>query len=75
MIKSILTAILFYFLSVSVCAQEGVEAVQKKSVEDRLIELENHQRDFEQWYSEFYLQSKQRVSPFLGEKISLGGFF
>ncbi len=46
-----------------------------KSVEQRLFELERQQREFNQWYSEYYIQSKDRVSPFLGEKISIGGFF
>ena len=46
-----------------------------KTTEQRLIEVERKLREFEQWYSDFYLQSKERVSPFLGEKISFGGFF
>jgi len=46
-----------------------------KSTEQRIVELERRIHDFEEWYSEFYLGSKNRVSPFLGEKISLGGFF
>lgn len=46
-----------------------------KSTEQRLLEVERRLRDFEEWYNEFYIQSKNRVSPFLGEKISMGGFF
>ena len=55
--------------------QETSQQVREKNIEKRLLELENQQREFEQWYSEYYLQSKNRVSPFLGEKISIGGFF
>lgn len=47
----------------------------KKTLEQRLLDVENQQREFEQWYSDYYLQSKGRISPFLGEKISLGGFY
>lgn len=46
-----------------------------KSAEQRLLEVERRLQDFEAWYNEFYLQSRNRVSPFLGEKISFGGFF
>ncbi|MCC2678768.1 MAG: hypothetical protein K0R29_1344 [Pseudobdellovibrio sp.] len=50
-------------------------AKSAKTTEQRIVELEQRLHDFEEWYNEFYLQSKNRVSPFLGEKISLGGFF
>jgi hypothetical protein len=46
-----------------------------RTADQRLLELEQRQREIENWYSQFYTQSKGRVSPFLGEKISLGGFF
>ncbi len=46
-----------------------------KSAEQRLLEVERRLRELDEWYNEYYLQSKNRVSPFLGEKISFGGFF
>lgn len=46
-----------------------------KSNEQRLQEIERKLREFEIWYNDFYLQGKERVSPFLGERVSFGGFF
>jgi hypothetical protein len=56
-------------------SQTTLSGAKTKSLEQRLLDLEERQREFEQWYTDFYLQSKDRVTPFLGEKISLGGFF
>ena len=46
-----------------------------KSIEERLSELEHQQRENENWYNNYYVLSKNRMTPFLGEKISFGGFF
>jgi hypothetical protein len=56
-------------------ATTTMSAGSGKTTEQRLRDLEERQHEFEQWYTDFYLQSKDRVTPFLGEKISLGGFF
>lgn len=45
------------------------------TIEKRIFELEQKQAEFNQWYTEFYLLGKGRVSPFLYEKISFGGYF
>src|SRR5688572_29309094 len=56
-------------------ASAPVKTSTSKSTEQKLKDLERRMRDFEEWYSEYYVQSKNRVSPFLGEKITIGGFF
>lgn len=64
----------FSFVNWAMAAPDA-KVVKTKSIEQRLLELERQQREFNQWYSEYYIQSKDRISPFLGEKISIGGFF
>ncbi|MGZ3691738.1 MAG: hypothetical protein ACXVAX_09550 [Pseudobdellovibrio sp.] len=54
---------------------EAETASKTKTVEQRLLELEREQKEFNQWYYDYYVQSKDRMAPFLGEKISFGGFF
>lgn len=46
-----------------------------EKLEQRILDLEQQQIEFNRWYSEFYIQSKGRVTPFLGERLSIGGFF
>lgn len=43
--------------------------------EVRLQAIEKRLNDFDAWYTEYYLESKGRMAPFLSEKISFGGFF
>lgn len=76
--KNLIIFILFCGLSLVTQAADSdakKSPTKTKSVEQRLQELEAQQAEFGSWYSEFYLQSKNRVSPFLGEKLLLGGFF
>lgn len=56
-------------------AQENKKSEATLSLEQRIMQLEEQQKSFDRWYSEYYLESKGRVSPFLGESISFGGFF
>lgn len=44
-------------------------------LEKRVLELEQKQKAYDQWYTDFYVNAQNRVAPYLGEKISLGGFF
>ncbi|AZZ35515.1 hypothetical protein CIK05_01425 [Bdellovibrio sp. qaytius] len=41
----------------------------------RLLELEKQQKAFDEWYFDFYVLNKNRISPFLNEKLSIGGYF
>ena len=76
MIKIIFLFCYFFVSSASASVISDPDNLQTvKSVEQRLLELEQEQKAMEKWYSDFYLQSQGRVSPFLGEKIALGGFF
>lgn len=56
-------------------APVDLKVKSNKSIEQRILDLERQQAEFDVWYSDFYLQSKGRVTPFLSEKISIGGFF
>lgn len=43
--------------------------------EKRIQALEKRLNEIDVWYTEFYLESKGRMTPFLNEKILFGGFF
>ena len=67
----------FLFFSTSF-AQVEVKTAAGGSVNDlesRINELEQRQKEMNQWYSNFYLLGKDRVSPTLGTTLSIGGFF
>ncbi|AZZ35727.1 hypothetical protein CIK05_02565 [Bdellovibrio sp. qaytius] len=69
--------LLFIFCSINVSAVEAdaVASQTTKTVEQRLLELEEHKRVIGDWYNNEYLAGKGRMSPFLSESISFGGFF
>lgn len=53
-------------------------SARTKKIEDlqqRINELEKKQSEFSDWYNNFYVLGKSRISPFLKNKISLGGYF
>ena len=66
--------VLFLLCSTNSVAVADTSATAK-TIEQRLIELEEHKRVMDEWYASKYLVGKGRVIPFLGESISLGGFF
>jgi hypothetical protein len=66
---------LFFLLNTLSVAAPAPPPAIAKTIEQRLHELEIQKAQFDQWYSDFYFQSKGRITPFLGEKISFGGFF
>ncbi len=46
-----------------------------EELQQRIYELEKKQNEFDDWYNNFYVLGKSRLVPFLGHKISLGGYF
>ncbi len=68
---------LVMIISISVSAAETKTADGNaiEDIEQRIIELEQRQKDINIWYENFYLLGKGRVAPFLGESMSIGGFF
>ena len=71
--KLILIAILL--LSPFAFGQAKAAADKTAQLEQRLLELETRQQAMEKWYTEFYVHGNNRVQPYLGEKVSLGGYF
>lgn len=65
------------FLTLSAFAAEpkATDGDSIKDIEQRIIELEQRQKEMNTWYENFYLLGKGRVAPFLGESMSIGGFF
>lgn len=70
------------FILVWLCAFSAVAADPKaassdsiEDIEQRIIDLEQRQNDMNKWYEDFYILGKGRVTPFLGDSLSLGGFF
>lgn len=64
-------------MSISIFAAEP-KAAEGNSIEDieqRIIDLEQRQKDMNTWYEEFYIMGRGRVAPFLGNSLSIGGFF
>ncbi len=62
-------------ISVSAAETKTADAHSIEDIEQRIIELEQRQKDMNIWYENFYLLGKGRVAPFLGESLSIGGFF
>ncbi|MES2803790.1 MAG: hypothetical protein V4654_14955 [Bdellovibrionota bacterium] len=56
-------------------AQTNAHKTKIDQLQQRLRDLEMQQKKMEDWYSNFYLLGKERVSPFLNHKISFGGYF
>lgn len=44
-------------------------------LKERLRELEKQQTKMDDWYSNFYVLGNGKLTPFLKEKVSLGGYF
>ena len=67
----------FEFTHAQTTAQAPINTPVTKieNLEQRILELEQQQIEFNRWYSEYYVQAKGRVSPFLGERLLIGGFF
>lgn len=68
---------LFMLSAFSVMAADS-KTTDEESVTDleqRIIELEQGQKDFTEWYTNFYILGKGRVSPILGSSLAIGGFF
>ena len=68
---------LVLFLAVTVVAAESDKKsdVTLQDLEARVLDLEQRQKEMNDWYNNFYLLGKGRVSPYLNEGILLGGFF
>ena len=74
--KFLILISLFVSAIASAQTKAAPKAVDKTAqLEQRLLELESRQQAMEKWYSEYYVQGQNRVQPYLGEKISLGGYF
>ena len=73
--KNLFFALILAIFSTLATAQNDTSTTYLKSLEQRLSDLERQQRESELWYNEYYVLSKNRMTPFLGEKISFGGFF
>lgn len=65
------------FLALSAIAAEPDKKTDTviEDLEARVIDLEQRQKVMSDWYNDFYLLGKGRVTPYLNERISLGGFF
>lgn len=55
--------------------QTALSKTKVTEIQERLRVLEEQQKEIEAWYTEFYILGKKRISPFLSEKIYLGGYF
>ena len=66
--------LLFIFYPVVSVSAEGPQQ-QAKSIEQRLVELEEHKKVIEEWYASHYLDGKGRIMPYISDSILLGGFF
>ncbi|MES2803791.1 MAG: hypothetical protein V4654_14960 [Bdellovibrionota bacterium] len=71
-----------FFTLVWLCALSVLAAEPKAAggdyiadIEQRIIDLEQRQKDMREWYENFYILGKGRVTPFLGNALSIGGFF
>lgn len=62
-------------ITVSAAETKTVDGNSIQDIEQRIIELEQRQKDMNTWYENFYLLGKGRVTTFLGGSISIGGFF
>jgi hypothetical protein len=68
--------ILIFSLLISALAFGQTKPADKTAqLEQRLIELESRQQALEKWYTDYYVQGQNRVVPYLGERLSIGGFF
>ena len=75
--KIVLLCLTVFTVSLSY-AQNKKDSVSKEEmaqIEVRINELEEKQKSIQDWYANFYLLGKGRMSPFLGEKLLFGGFF
>ena len=69
---------LVLFSALSVFAAPETKSGGANSVDDleqRINDLEQRQKEMNEWYSNFYLLGKGRVAPTLGTALTLGGFF
>lgn len=76
--KSILLAVVFILQLAAERSFAASTAVRAKKIEDlqqRISELEKKQSELSDWYNNFYVLGKSRVSSALKNKISLGGYF
>ncbi|AZZ35512.1 hypothetical protein CIK05_01410 [Bdellovibrio sp. qaytius] len=77
--------ILVWLCTISVMAAEPKAAAPKaataatddgiEDMQQRISDLEQRQKDMNEWYENFYLLGKGRITPFLGDSMSFGGFF
>lgn len=68
---------LVFFSIISVTAAEPDKNTDAtiEDLEARVLDLEQRQKEMSDWYTNFYLLGKGRVTPYLNEGILLGGFF
>lgn len=55
--------------------KESLSKEEAQLIEERIQELEEKQKSIQEWYSNYYLLGRGRMSPFLGERINFGGFY
>ncbi len=71
----IVAALLLSSIAFAQTKNDKVAADKTAQLEQRLLELEARQQLLDKWYTEFYAQGQNRVAPYLGEKLLLGGYF
>ena len=64
------------FLGQNAFAQEKHASAQKiEDLQSRLRQLEEQQQKLDDWYLNFYMLGKSRVSPFSKNQLTIGGYF
>lgn len=65
---------LFFFAQASL-GETAARKTKLAELKQRLSDLEKQQLELENWYKDFYILENKQVSPFLKEKILIGGYF
>lgn len=76
--KFLLAVILVIQILAKQSFAQSAATERRQKIEDlqkRIYELEKKQTEYDEWYINFYNLGKGSVSPFLGNKLALGGFF
>ena len=62
--------------SIEICsAQEQSATTKVEALQKRVLELETQQEKLDEWYLNFYMLGKGRLSPFTKNQLSIGGYF
>jgi len=72
---AIAVIIFLTFFAQASLAEIAMPKAKMDNLQERLKNLEEQQKQMEAWYTNYYLLGKGRISPFLNNKINVGGYF